>query len=53
LPPRVSAIISRSLLNRTQRDGVHIRFYSLLPAETVPCAVFPGDDLVAAPEPPA
>jgi putative zinc finger protein len=44
----VSGIISRALLNRMQRDGVHIRMYSLLPAETVPCAVFPGDDLVVA-----
>jgi hypothetical protein len=42
----VSGIMSRALLNRMQRDGVHIRVYSLLPAETVPCAVFPGDDLV-------
>jgi hypothetical protein len=31
-----------------QRDGVHVRMYSLAPGETVPCAVFPGDDLVVA-----
>jgi hypothetical protein len=43
---RISGIISRTLLNRMQRDGVHVRFYSLLPGETVPCAAFPGDDLV-------
>ena len=43
---RVSGIVSRAILNRLQRDGVHVRMYSLLPGETVPCAVFPGDDLV-------
>jgi hypothetical protein len=43
---RVAGIVSRSLLNRMQRDGVHVRMYSLLPGETVPCGVFPGDDLV-------
>jgi hypothetical protein len=43
---RVSGIVSRTLLNRLQRDGIHVRMYSLLPGETVPCAVFPGDDLV-------
>jgi len=45
---RVSGIVSRALLNRMQRDGVHVRMYSLVPGETVPCAVFPGDDLVVA-----
>jgi len=43
---RVAGIISRTLLNRMQRDGVHVRFYSVSPGQTVPCAVFPGDDLV-------
>ncbi len=43
---RVSGIVSRAILNRLQRDGVHVRMYSLSPGETVPCAVFPGDDLV-------
>jgi len=43
---RVAGIVSRSLLNRMQRDGVHVRMYSVLPGETVPCGVFPGDDLV-------
>ena len=43
---RVGGIVSRGLLNRMQRDGVHVRMYPLLPGETVPCAVFPGDDLV-------
>jgi hypothetical protein len=45
---RVSGIVSRALLNRMQRDGIHVRMYSLVPGETVPCAVFPGDDLVVA-----
>jgi hypothetical protein len=43
---RISGIVSRALLNRLQRDGIHVRLYSLAPGETVPCAVFPGDDLV-------
>ena len=43
---RVTGIVSRGLLNRMQRDGVHVRMYSLLPGETVPCGIFPGDDLV-------
>jgi hypothetical protein len=43
---RVSGIVSRALLNRMQRDGLHVRMYSLVPGETVACAVFPGDDLI-------
>src|SRR6188472_3071019 len=43
---RFWGIASRALLNRLQRDGVHVRMYSLLPGETVACAVFPGDELV-------
>jgi hypothetical protein len=43
---RVSGILSRTILNRLQRDGVRVRMFSLLPGETVPCAIFPGDDLV-------
>ena len=43
---RVSGIVSRALLNRMQRDGIHVRLYSLSPGERVPCAVFPGDDLM-------
>jgi len=45
---RVSGILSRSLLNRMQRDGVRVRLYSVSPGETVACAVFPGDDLLVA-----
>jgi hypothetical protein len=43
---RISGIVSRAILNRLQRDGVRVRMFSLLPGETVPCAVFPGDDVV-------
>jgi hypothetical protein len=43
---RVSGMVSRAVLNRLQRDGVHVRMFSLVPGETVPCAVFPGDDLI-------
>src|SRR4051794_6751629 len=43
---RVSGIVSRGLVNRLQRDGAHVRMFWLAPGETVPCAVFPGDDVV-------
>ena len=43
---RISGTVSRAVLNRLQRDGVHVRLFSLVPGETVPCAVFPGDDLI-------
>jgi hypothetical protein len=43
---RISGIISRALLNRLQRAGVRIRQYTLDPGETVPCAAFPGDDVI-------
>ncbi len=43
---RISGLISRSLINRLQREGVALRQYSVSPGETVPCTVFPGDDLV-------
>ena len=43
---RIRGIVSRAILNRLQRDGVHVRIFSLLPGEAVPCAVFPGDDLI-------
>jgi len=43
---RISGIVSRALLNRMQRDGLHVRMFSLVPGETVPCAVFPGDDVI-------
>ena len=45
---RLTGIVSRTLLNRMQRDGVHVRLYSVASGETVPCAVFPADDLVVA-----
>jgi hypothetical protein len=43
---RISGVISHALLNRLQRDGVTVRLYTLSPGDTVPCAVFPGDDVV-------
>ncbi|MEQ1908535.1 MAG: hypothetical protein ABMA15_06915 [Vicinamibacterales bacterium] len=43
---RVSGMVSRALLNRMQRDGIRVRMYSLVPGETVPCAVFPDDDII-------
>jgi hypothetical protein len=43
---KISGIVSRSLLNRMQRDGVQVRLFSLSPGERVPCAAFPNDDLL-------
>jgi hypothetical protein len=43
---RVSGVISRSMLNRMQREGVHVRMYAVSAGEVVPCAVFPDDDIV-------
>lgn len=43
---RISGIVSRSLLNRMQRDGLHLRQYALSPGESVQCAAFPDDDLL-------
>src|SRR6187549_1784670 len=42
----VGGRITRSLLNQLQRDGLRVRWYSVSPGETVPCAIFPEDDLV-------
>jgi predicted anti-sigma-YlaC factor YlaD len=33
---RVSGIVSRSLLNRIQRDGGQVRLYTISPGESVP-----------------
>ena len=43
---RISGIISRALLNLLQREGVNVRLYTVSPGETIPCAVFPNDDVV-------
>jgi hypothetical protein len=43
---RISGIISRAMLNKLQRDGVRVRQFILDPGETVPCAAYPGDDVV-------
>jgi hypothetical protein len=45
---RISGIVSRAVINRLQREGARVRMFSLLPGETVPCAVYPGDDLIVA-----
>ena len=45
---RMSGFVSRAILNRLQRDGAHVRMFWLAPGETVPCAVFPGDDVIVA-----
>jgi len=45
---RVSGVVSRGLVNHMQRHGVRLRVYALVPGETVPCAAFPGDDLLVA-----
>jgi hypothetical protein len=43
---RFAGMISRATLNQLQHDGLRARIYSLSPGDTVPCAVFPEDDLV-------
>jgi hypothetical protein len=43
---RISGMISLTLLNKLQRDGVRVRQFTLDPGEAVPCAAFPGDDVV-------
>jgi hypothetical protein len=43
---RVAGALPRVLLNRIQRDGVQVRFFSAAPGERIPCAAFPGDDLM-------
>lgn len=43
---RLAGVVSRAVVNRLQRDGLRVRQYSLLPGESVACAVFPGDDLI-------
>jgi hypothetical protein len=43
---RISGIISRTMLNKLQRDGVRVRQFTLDPGEIVPCAAYPGDDVV-------
>ena len=43
---RTFGIVSREMLNRLQRDGTRVRMFWLAPGETVPCAVFPGDDVI-------
>jgi hypothetical protein len=42
----ISGIVTRGLVNRLQRDGLRVRMFSLVPGETVPCAVFPDDDII-------
>jgi hypothetical protein len=43
---RVQTVITESVLNALQRAGVRIRSYTLAPGQTVPCAVWPDDQLV-------
>ena len=43
---RVQVVITESVLNALQRAGVRIRSYTLVPGQTVPCAVWPADQLV-------
>jgi len=43
---RVQVVITESVFNALQRAGVRIRSYTLVPGQTVPCAVWPDDQLV-------
>lgn len=40
------SIVTDSVLNTLSRDGVRIRTYAPDPGKTIPCAVWPEDDLV-------
>ncbi|HTI40547.1 MAG TPA: zf-HC2 domain-containing protein [Vicinamibacterales bacterium] len=40
------SIVTDSVLNRLSRDGVRIRSYAFEPGQTIPCSVWPDDDLV-------
>lgn len=42
----IAGVVPRALMNRIQRDGVQVRLFSVMPGERVPCAAFPGDDLL-------
>lgn len=43
---RIQTVITESVLNTLQRAGMRIRGYTLLSEQTVPCAVWPDDDIV-------
>jgi hypothetical protein len=42
---RLTGIIPYQLLNRLGRDGVRVRYYSVAPGQSVPCAAWPEDEL--------
>lgn len=42
---RITGIVPCEVLNRLSHDGVSVRFYSLAPGQSVPCAAWPGDEI--------
>jgi hypothetical protein len=40
------SIVTDSVLNALSRDGLRIRTYTPEPGKTIPCAVWPSDDLI-------
>jgi hypothetical protein len=42
----IAGVLPRALMNRIQRDGIQVRLFSATPGERIPCAAFPGDDLL-------
>jgi hypothetical protein len=42
---RIAGIVPFEVLNRLARDGVRVRYYSLAPGQSVPCAAWPGDEV--------
>lgn len=42
---RITGIVPYEVLNRLSREGVRLRFYSVAPDQSVPCAAWPGDEI--------
>jgi hypothetical protein len=43
----IATIVDEAVLNRLARDGVGVRSFALSPGDTVPCAVWEGDEVMA------
>ena len=43
----IATIVDEAVLNRLARDGVAVRSFALSPGDTVPCAVWDDDELMA------
>ena len=43
---RFQAIVTEAVLNRLARDGTRMRMFTVDPGTVVPCAVWPGDEVI-------